>query len=311
MGEKINTTNFWSSTFNKLRSALSRTREVMAEAVADHQLPERIVDEEYLEELEEKLIKADLGISTAQTLITHLRKTNQSTSSHEVESFLKRELSTMLKETSSPLLSLQKNQLNIILVVGVNGTGKTTSIGKLCYRLVSEGKKVLVAAGDTFRAAAESQLEIWATRAGADFLSLSEGTDPAAVVYQALQKARQEAYDVLVIDTAGRLHNKANLMAELKKIRSVIDKQAPDCPIESLLVMDATTGQNGLSQARIFTETCPLTGVILTKLDGTARGGVVFSIAQDLKLPVKLVGLGEQIDDLKDFEPELFVEALF
>jgi fused signal recognition particle receptor len=199
----------------------------------------------------------------------------------------------------------------VVLVVGVNGTGKTTSIGKLCWRLKQEGKKVLIAAGDTFRAAAETQLEIWAERAGVDIVRLPDGSDPGAVVFQAVQKARDEKYDVLIIDTAGRLHNKANLMAELKKIRSVIDKHAADLNVESLLVVDSSIGQNGLQQAKVFMEFCPLTGVILTKLDGSAKGGIVFSIARDLRLPVKLIGLGEKIDDLRDFEPELFVEALF
>jgi fused signal recognition particle receptor len=195
--------------------------------------------------------------------------------------------------------------------VGVNGVGKTTSIGKLAWRFKSEGKKVLMAAGDTFRAAAESQLEIWAQRAGVDIVRLADGADPGAVVFQALAKAREEKYDVVIIDTAGRLHNKTNLMAELKKIRNVVDKQKGEAAVESLLVLDASTGQNGLQQAKVFSETCGLTGVILTKLDGTAKGGVVFAIARELKIPVKLIGIGEKIEDLRDFDPNMFVEALF
>lgn len=275
--------------------------------------PAREIDDDFLEELEEKLIRADLGLSVAETLVAHLRKEAKlkNLNSHDVEGFLKEEFRTTLNATASTKLSIQPGKLNIILVVGVNGTGKTTSIGKLCWRFKQEGKKVLMAAGDTFRAAAESQLEIWSERAGVDIVRLQDGSDPGAVVYQAVAKAKADNYDILIIDTAGRLHNKANLMAELKKVRSVIDKNAGDCPLESLLVIDATTGQNGLQQAKVFGEICPLTGVILTKLDGTAKGGIVFSIAKEHKIPVKLIGLGEKIDDLRDFEPELFVEALF
>jgi fused signal recognition particle receptor len=275
--------------------------------------PARPIDDDFLEELEEKLIRADLGLSVAESLVSHLRKEakQRNLNSHDVEPFLKEEFRTTLNATASTKINIQPGKLNIILVVGVNGTGKTTSIGKLCWRFKQEGKKVLMAAGDTFRAAAESQLEIWSQRAGVDIVRLADGSDPGAVVYQAVQKAKADSYDILIVDTAGRLHNKANLMAELKKVRSVIDKNASDCPLESLLVIDATTGQNGLQQAKVFGEICPLTGVILTKLDGTAKGGIVFSIAKEHKIPVKLIGLGEQIDDLRDFEPELFVEALF
>jgi fused signal recognition particle receptor len=231
--------------------------------------------------------------------------------SRDVESFLKNEFISILKSAPASQLRIESGKLSIFLIVGVNGTGKTTSIGKLCWRLKQESKKVLVAAADTFRAAAESQLEIWCQRAGVDIVRLADGADPGAVVFQAIHKARNENYDVLIIDTAGRLHNKANLMSELKKVRGVIDKHAPSVPLESLLVIDASTGQNGMQQAKVFTEICPLTGVILTKLDGTAKGGIVFSICRDLKIPVKLIGLGEKIDDLRDFEPDMFVEALF
>lgn len=275
--------------------------------------PLKVIDEDYLDDLEEKLIKADLGLNTAEALVQHLRKESRAKAWHlrDVETFLKNEFASMLATAPSSNLQYQAGKLNLYLIVGVNGTGKTTSIGKLCWRFKSEGKKVLVAAADTFRAAAESQLEIWAQRAGVDIVRLSDGADPGAVVYQAIQKANNESYDVLVIDTAGRLHNKANLMAELKKIRNVIEKNARTLPLESLLVLDASTGQNGLQQAKVFTEACPITGVILTKLDGTAKGGVIFSIARELKIPVKLIGLGEKIDELRNFEPELFVEALF
>ncbi|PWT98456.1 MAG: signal recognition particle-docking protein FtsY [Candidatus Melainabacteria bacterium] len=285
---------------------------VTTNAVAPPRQPVPI-DEDYLEDLEEKLIRADLGLATVELLTSDLRKQAKANhwNSADVETFLKAEFSKMLSSAPSSRLNIAPSALTIVLIVGVNGTGKTTSIGKLCHRLKTQGKKVLMAAGDTFRAAAETQLEIWATRAEVDIVRLPDGSDPGAVVYQAIKKAQTENYDVLVIDTAGRLHNKTNLMAELKKVRAVIDKNAADATIESLLVLDASIGQNGLQQAKVFTEVCGLTGVIVTKLDGTAKGGVVFTIANELKIPVKLIGLGEKIDDLRDFEPELFVEALF
>jgi fused signal recognition particle receptor len=292
-------------------SEISEPRE---QSAAIQTIERRIVPitDNYLEELEEKLIRADLGVRTVDGLISDLRKQSKSKSwtSADLESFLKKEFQQMLVAKFSSQLKIGSG-LNIVLVVGVNGTGKTTSIGKLCHRLRLQGKKVLMGAADTFRAAAETQLEIWAERAGVNIVRLPDGSDPGAVVFQAIKKAREENFDVLVIDTAGRLHNKTNLMSELKKVRSVIDKNAPDTNLESLLVLDASTGQNGLQQAKVFTEAVGLTGVILTKLDGTAKGGVVFAIATELKLPVKLIGLGERIDDLRDFEPELFVEALF
>ncbi len=342
--EQSDRPGWWGSTLSKLKSALSRTKSQLVDSIVEREsaespaqapegpacaqaapetvavapppappAPPRPIDDEYLDELEEKLIRADIGLPTAEALVFHLRKQARVhlSNSHDVEKLLKREFESMLASAPSPRLGIESGKLNIVLVVGVNGTGKTTSIGKLCWRFKQEGKKVLMAAADTFRAAAETQLEIWAERAGVDIVRLSDGSDPGAVVFQAIQKATSESYDVLVIDTAGRLHNKANLMAELKKVRAVIDKHAGDCPLEALLVVDASIGQNGLQQARVFAEFCPLTGVILTKLDGSAKGGVVFSIARDLKLPVKLIGLGEKIDDLRDFEPELFIEALF
>ena len=329
-------TGFWGSTLSRLKSALSRTKNQLVDPVHEQlgsssgsnetnsimapdavavktPKPARPIDDDYLEDLEETLIKADIGVPTAEKLVTDLRKDARAKgwNSHDVEAFLKSEFKDMLNEAPSPQLNVQSDKLNIILVVGVNGTGKTTSIGKLCWRLKQQGRKVLMAAGDTFRAAAETQLEIWAGRSGVDIVRLPDGSDPGAVVFQAVQKARDEKYEFLIIDTAGRLHNKTNLMAELKKVRSVIDKHAADCNLESLLVVDASIGQNGLQQARVFAEFCPLTGVILTKLDGSAKGGIVFSIARDLKLPVKLIGLGEKIDDLRDFQPDLFVDALF
>lgn len=273
----------------------------------------RAVDEDYIESLEERLIKADLGLATVEPLVQNLRKESRGKNwtSENVDIFLQKEFSGLLNQTSQSGLSFKANMPNIYLIVGVNGVGKTTSIGKLAFRFKSEGKKVLLAAGDTFRAAAESQLEIWSQRAGVDIVRLADGADPGAVVYQALQKAKADQYDVVLVDTAGRLHNKTNLMAELKKIRSVVEKNAEGMNVESLLVLDASTGQNGLQQAKVFSEVCGLTGVILTKLDGTAKGGVVFAIAKELNIPVKLIGLGEKMEDLRDFDAALFVQALF
>ena len=330
---------WWGTALGKLKTALSRTKTALVDSIveADESASgsatasgaqaggvssvalappahaPRPVDEDYLGEVEEKLIRADVGVSTAETLIEHMRREALAKmwTSHDVEKFLKKEFHSMLQSSPDGRLKISDGKLSIVLIVGVNGTGKTTSIGKLCFRLKEQGKKVLIAAGDTFRAAAETQLEIWAERAGVDIVRLADGSDPGAVVFKAIERAKTEEYDVLIIDTAGRLHNKANLMAELKKIRGVIDKNAYDCSLESLLVVDASVGQNGLQQAKIFAESCPLTGVILSKLDGSAKGGIVFSIARDLKLPIKLVGLGEKMEDLRDFDPPMFVEALF
>lgn len=335
MVEEQERSGWWGTALGKLKTALSRTKTTLVDSIVEGDesasiarsdsgasqggvaapptTPPRAVDEEYLAEVEEKLIRADVGISTAEMLVDHMRREALAKmwTSHDVESFLKREFRSMLDAAPNSQLNIATDRLTIILIVGVNGTGKTTSIGKLCYRLKEQGKKVLIAAGDTFRAAAETQLEIWAERAGVEIVRLPDGSDPGAVVFKSIERAKQDAFDVLIIDTAGRLHNKANLMAELKKVRGVLDKNAAGCQLEALLVVDASVGQNGLQQAKVFAEICPLTGVILSKLDGSAKGGIVFSIAKDLKLPVKLVGLGEQIEDLRDFEPPVFVEALF
>lgn len=331
------TKGFWGSTLNKLKSALSKTKNTIADenleishtepfeteesfsedSIAQEPTPKPVpkivkVDEEYLEDLEDRLIRTDMGLANVDKLMDHVRQScrNKSMDSHELTSILKTEFFSILNEAPKSQLKFTPGKLNIYFVVGVNGTGKTTSIGKLCWRFRQEGKKVLMAAGDTFRAAAETQLEIWSQRAGVDIVRLEDKADPGAVVFKAIEKARKENYDCLVIDTAGRLHNKTNLMAELKKVRGVIDKHASDLPLEALLVLDASTGQNGLQQAKVFGEVCSLSGVILTKLDGTAKGGIVFSIAKDLGIPVKLIGLGEKMEDLRDFEPDLFVEAL-
>lgn len=332
------TKGFWGSTLSKLKSALSKTKNTIAdenleishieaneETTSDlaesaeaqfsvqRPAPKPVkVDEDYLEDLEDRLIRTDMGLANVDKLMEHVRQTcrNKNLDSHELTTLLKNEFISILNEAPKSELKYTPGKLNIYFVVGVNGTGKTTSIGKMCWRFRQEGKRVLMAAGDTFRAAAETQLEIWSERAGVDIVRLEDKADPGAVVFKAIEKARRENYDCLVIDTAGRLHNKTNLMQELKKVRGVIDKHASDLPLEALLVLDASTGQNGLQQAKVFSEVCSLSGVILTKLDGTAKGGIVFSIAKDLGIPVKLIGLGEKMEDLRDFEPDLFVEAL-
>ena len=228
----------------------------------------------------------------------------------QIREYLQNEFSNILESAGSTVLNYQENSLNLYFVVGVNGAGKTTLIGKLAHRFKTQGKKVLVAAGDTFRAAAEEQLNIWSVRAGADIVR-NDGADAASVVFDAIQKAKNESYDVVLIDTAGRLQNKYNLMQELTKIKTVVDKQAPDALRESILVLDANTGQNGLSQAKVFTECVNLSSVALTKLDGSAKGGIIISIAKEMKLPVKLIGVGEKMEDLKDFSSQDFVRALF
>ena len=263
-----------------------------------------------LEELEEILILADVGVTTAGKICSRLgeRIKHKSIDSAELRQNLC-EIVTELMEPDEPLQT--ETRPSIVLVVGVNGVGKTTSIGKLAARLKSEGKKVLLCAGDTFRAAAADQLEIWANRAGVDIVRQHEGADPGAVLFDALQAAKARHADVVLCDTAGRLHNKQNLMNELAKLRKIIDRETPDAAKETLLVLDATTGQNGLIQARQFKETAGLTGIILTKLDGTAKGGIVIAIAQELQVPVKFVGVGEGIDDLRPFDAKEFTKELF
>lgn len=268
------------------------------------------VDDDMLEEMEEKLIRADLGVETTVDIIEKLRDDKKNIKPSQLIDYFKREFSEIINNAGPTQIVLNPGKLNIILITGVNGSGKTTLIGKLAYRFKQQGKKVMVAAGDTFRAAAEDQLEIWAQRAGADIIR-QDGADPAAVVYTAIQKAKSENYDILLIDTAGRLHNRFNLMEELRKIKKVIDREASGSLSESLLVIDATVGQNGLKQAEVFKEAVNLTGVGLTKLDGTAKGGIVIGIAKELGIPIKLVGVGEKMDDLKNFAPDEYVEALF
>ena len=269
------------------------------------------LDDAFYEELEEALILADIGVETATDAVAQLRKRVSArllTRADEVKDALRDILAEKL-DVGDPALDLS-TQPSIVLVIGVNGVGKTTSIGKLAKQLKSQGKKVLLCAGDTFRAAAADQLEIWSQRAGVDIVRQNEGADPGAVLFDALQAAKARGTDVVLCDTAGRLHNKQNLMNELAKLRKIIDRECPDSSCETLLVLDATTGQNGLIQARTFKEMAGLTGIILTKLDGTAKGGIVIAIAQELGVPVKFVGVGEGIDDLKPFDPAEFVQGM-
>ena len=270
------------------------------------------LDDAFYEELEEALILADLGAASAADTVEQLRKRVSQklmTRADEVKDALRDILAEKLN-VGDPALDLSTAP-SVVLVIGVNGVGKTTSIGKLAARFKSEGKKVLLCAGDTFRAAAADQLEIWAGRAGVDIVRQHEGADPGAVLFDALQAAKARHADVVLCDTAGRLHNKQNLMNELAKLRKIIDRETPDAAKETLLVLDATTGQNGLIQARQFKETAGLTGIILTKLDGTAKGGIVIAIAQELQVPVKFVGVGEGIDDLRPFDAGEFTKELF
>ena len=269
------------------------------------------LDDEFYDGLEEALILADIGAEAAVDTVAQLRKRVSErllTRSEEVKDALRDILRSKLEVGDSALVLEGKPA--VVLVIGVNGVGKTTSIGKLAKQLKSQGKKVLLCAGDTFRAAAADQLEIWSQRAGVDIVRQNEGADPGAVLFDALQAAKARGTDVVLCDTAGRLHNKQNLMNELAKLRKIIDRECPDSSCETLLVLDATTGQNGLIQARTFKETAGLTGIILTKLDGTAKGGIVVAIAQELQVPVKFVGVGEGIDDLKPFDAKEFVQDM-
>ena len=269
------------------------------------------MDDAFFDELEESLIMADVGMEVAVSTVKELRNVvynERLEGSEQGKAALRRILARKL-EMDNMALDIS-TQPSVVLFIGVNGVGKTTSIGKMAHQLRKEGKKVLLCAGDTFRAAAADQLQIWAERAGVDIVRQHEGADPGAVLFDALQAAKARGVDVVLVDTAGRLHNKQNLMNELGKLRKIIDRECPDAARETLLVLDATTGQNGLIQAKQFKETAGLTGIVLTKLDGTAKGGIVIAIARELQVPVKYVGLGEGIDDLQPFDAQAFVEAL-
>ena len=297
--------------FDKIKAGLSKTRAALANTLGEVFDNADTIDDDFFDELEETLILADLGMDTVSKLMKELRYRVHSrglTTTEHVKFNLKLILNDMLN-VGSCQLNLSTTP-SVILVVGVNGVGKTTTIGKIATQLVREGKNVLLVAGDTFRAAAADQLEIWAKRSGASIVRQSEGADPASVVYDGIQAAKARKSDVIIIDTAGRLHNKQNLMNELNKISRVVDRELPDAARETLLVLDGTTGQNGLIQAKAFQEVTDLTAVAVTKLDGTAKGGIVIAVSDSLQVPVKFVGVGEQADDLMPFVAKDFVDAL-
>ena len=297
--------------FEKLKQGMNKTKQSFDEKINNVFSSFRKVDEEFLDELEEILIMSDIGMDTSVKIINNLRnriKKEKIQDEEEVKQALRDEMKKIL-DVEDISLHLETKP-SVILVIGVNGVGKTTSIGKIANRLAKDGKKVVVAAADTFRAAAVEQLEIWADRAGAEIVKREEGTDPASVVYEAMKKTDELGADVLIVDTAGRLHNKKYLMDELKKINKVINKEMPDASKEVLLVIDGATGQNAISQVKAFKEEADITGLILTKLDGTAKGGVVIGIVEENKIPVKFIGVGEQIDDMEIFNAEDFVKAI-
>jgi fused signal recognition particle receptor len=304
------------SVTEKFKQGLAKTRSSFAERVNDLIARYRKVDEEFFEELEEILIAADVGVTTVMELIDELKmevKRRNIQDTKEMQEVISEKLVEIYRgdDNEPTVLNMQENGLTVILFVGVNGVGKTTTIGKLAHKLKSEGKSVLLAAGDTFRAGAIEQLEVWGERVGVEVIKQSAGSDPAAVMYDAIQAAKARNVDVLLCDTAGRLQNKVNLMKELEKVKRVIEREIPGAPHEVLLVLDATTGQNAMSQAKTFKEATNVTGIVLTKLDGTAKGGIVLAIRNELNIPVKFVGLGEKVDDLQEFDPEQYVYGLF
>ncbi|MEQ1947075.1 MAG: signal recognition particle-docking protein FtsY [Bryobacteraceae bacterium] len=298
---------------DRLKAGIQKTRAGLMEKIEDAVSGRKEIDAEVLEELEYALITADIGTRTTSEILERIR---QRVERHlvgdvgQLKGLIKEHLLEILEATERPLPQVAVPPA-VIMVVGVNGAGKTTSIGKLTRRLQSEGKTVLLCAADTFRAAAIEQLEVWAERTGADIIKQQQGSDPSAVAFDAVQAAKARKVDCIIVDTAGRLHTKTNLMAELEKMRRTVQRVIPEAPHEVLLVLEATTGQNGLEQARKFTETSAVTGIILTKLDGTAKGGVVVAISRELNLPIRYIGVGEQIDDLLPFDPQQFVNSLF
>lgn len=299
----------------KFKQGLTKTRDSFSGKVNDLVARYRKVDEDFFEELEEILITADVGFNTVMTLIEELKtevKRRNIQDPREVQTVISEKLVDIYRnnEDVDPTINIQK-ELTVILFVGVNGVGKTTTIGKLAHKFNSEGKKVLLAAGDTFRAGAIEQLEVWGERVGVSVVKQAAGSDPAAVMFDAVQAARSRNADILLCDTAGRLQNKVNLMNELEKVKRVIEREIPGAPHEVLLVLDATTGQNALVQAKMFKEVTDVSGIVLTKLDGTAKGGIVLAIRNELGIPVKFVGLGEKMDDLQEFDAEKYVYGLF
>ena len=297
--------------FEKLKQGMSKTKTSFDEKISNVFKSFKKVDEDFLDELEEVLIMSDIGMDTSIKIMNNLRqrvKKEKIQDEEEIKQALREEIIQILSKVDRGLKLNTKP--SVILVVGVNGVGKTTSIGKIANRLAKDGKQVVIAAADTFRAAAVEQLEIWANRAGADIVKREEGVDPASVVYDAIKITKEKNADVLIVDTAGRLHNKKYLMDELRKIQKVIKKEMSDCDEEVLLVIDGTTGQNAISQVKAFKEEADITGLVLTKLDGTAKGGVVIGIVEENNIPVKFIGVGEQIDDMEIFNPEEFARAI-
>jgi fused signal recognition particle receptor len=295
--------------FARLRERLGKTRQSLSAGLSRVLTGKRRIDADLLEEIEELLITSDIGVQTTARLIARLSAATAGPL-EELQAVLRAEILSILARPPRPAQTPEPPP-HVIMVVGVNGVGKTTTIGKLAARLKAEGRKVLIAAADTFRAAAVEQLTIWAERAGADIVRHQDGADPAAVAYDAVDAAQARGADVVIVDTAGRLHTKVNLMEEIKKVKRSIAKKLPNAPHEILLVLDATTGQNAISQARLFHEALELTGIALTKLDGTAKGGIVIAICHEFDIPLQFIGIGEGIEDLQDFDPEQFVEALF
>ncbi len=298
--------------FKKVKDGLSRTRSTLVERVTKAISKKAKIDDALIDEIEESLLSSDVGFDATERIISDIRarvKAEGYEDASVLKSLLKEEISKYLAMPDGTQTSAGKP--HVIMIVGVNGVGKTTTVGKLSYNFRNDGKRVLIAAADTFRAAANEQLKIWADRAGVEIVQQEPGTDPGAVAYDAVSAAKARDVDVVLIDTAGRLHTKTNLMEELKKVRRVVQKVIPEAPHEVFLVLDAVTGQNGLVQARQFLEAAGVTGIVLTKLDGTAKGGIVIAISQELKLPVKYIGVGEGIDDLQPFKRETFVDALF
>ena len=300
--------------FERMKQAVTRTRENLSERIDEVVSFSKEIDRNTLDDLEATLIGADLGSATTEQVLTKLREKadrKQIGNVDELKRLLKQELLAILTAANTPPVDREEGTSEVVLVVGVNGTGKTTTIGKLAQTLRSEGRTVLLCAGDTFRAAAIEQLEVWGQRTGTEVIRTKAGGDPAAVLYDALQAANARHIDCVIVDTAGRLHTKSNLMQELEKMRRTAQRIVPGAPHEVLLVIDATTGQNGLQQAKLFTDAAAVTGVVLTKLDGTAKGGVVVAIARELGLPVRYVGVGEKGGDLLRFDPKAFVDSLF
>lgn len=300
--------------FQRLKESITKTRESFVKQVDRLFLGKKQIDPELLDDLEEVMIMADLGVNTTSELIGKIQekvKRKELSDALALRDYLKAEILEILQSPQQEEEAGTTPKPLVILVIGVNGVGKTTTIGKLAQKFKNEGQNVMLVAGDTFRAAAIEQLEIWSQRVGADFVKQKSGSDPSSVVFDAIEASRARGTDMILIDTAGRLHTKVNLMEELKKIQRVIQKKMPGAPHEILLVLDATTGQNAISQAKLFNEAIGITGIVLTKLDGTAKGGVIIGISNELKTPIRFIGIGETVEDLREFDPSAFVSALF